>query len=524
MEPCSGMISEDGHYIDGSWLLRVCIKVIGITKCLRVHGTWSIGKVMLQLIEELDPPPQNMSSRNWTGSGLISLRSANNSQKGGWNDYALWWQGKQRWLTHKRVSLDQLGIHADAELQFIPKYGRLRIQLPDLQTRDFTDVSFVEPVFRITLSACRQLGIRHPEELSLCRPASKEDLKYSRPFPPPSSVGGSASGARHQLQDGGKRDASQSFGPSNRLATLPTQTRRSTLTGLSNCPPRSNTIGPMQGVRMRSQVKNAFKEQPNGDIGAEDSTVQLSAVLGGPRDSETVDMTTERRGSAARLFGPPQLRQTISHPVHSRVDSTSLSRGTSGSQYLNFITPSCSGPGHFLGSLHTLAFELRAMDDPSLTTSFRVGLAEALRSGGLVRPDNFRQTARLSAFWLDSARSLMEQGVDPFASMSSMANSESCCIYQNGTTHRLPKEAKREMPAAETLPTTTGVSRACQPSQAPLLLLRFKYGSFYDLNAKYDSVRINQLYEQARWSIVAETVQPTDDEAVLFAALQTQPI
>ena len=31
------------------------------------------------------------------------------------------------------------------------------------------------------------------------------------------------------------------------------------------------------------------------------------------------------------------------------------------------------------------------------------------------------------------------------------------------------------------------------------LCLRYKYYSFYDLNSKYDSNRINQIYEQARW-------------------------
>uniref|UniRef100_A0A2K5PEZ2 FERM domain containing kindlin 1 n=1 Tax=Cebus imitator TaxID=2715852 RepID=A0A2K5PEZ2_CEBIM len=52
------------------------------------------------------------------------------------------------------------------------------------------------------------------------------------------------------------------------------------------------------------------------------------------------------------------------------------------------------------------------------------------------------------------------------------------------------------------------------------LLLRFKYYSFFDLNPKYDAVRINQLYEQARWAILLEEIDCTEEEMLIFAALQ----
>ena len=35
-----------------------------------------------------------------------------------------------------------------------------------------------------------------------------------------------------------------------------------------------------------------------------------------------------------------------------------------------------------------------------------------------------------------------------------------------------------------------------------------------------DEVRINQLYEQAKWSILTENVDCTEEEAYTFAALQ----
>ncbi|GCB60613.1 hypothetical protein scyTo_0012773 [Scyliorhinus torazame] len=86
----------------------------------------------------------------------------------------------------------------------------------------------------------------------------------------------------------------------------------------------------------------------------------------------------------------------------------------------------------------------------------------------MYRPQNQIDKAELNTGWLDSSRSLMEQDIQ--------------------------KEDK--------------------------LLLRYKYYSFFDLNPKYDAVRINQLYEQARWAILLEEIDCTEEEMLLFAALQ----
>merc|ERR1712038_1549003 len=51
---------------------------------------------------------------------------------------------------------------------------------------------------------------------------------------------------------------------------------------------------------------------------------------------------------------------------------------------------------------------------------------------------------------------------------------------------------------------------------------RYKYFNFYDLNTKFDSSRINQIYEQARWQILNEEIDCTEEEMMLFAALQLQ--
>ncbi|XP_033859954.3 fermitin family homolog 1-like isoform X2 [Acipenser ruthenus] len=86
----------------------------------------------------------------------------------------------------------------------------------------------------------------------------------------------------------------------------------------------------------------------------------------------------------------------------------------------------------------------------------------------LYQPLSLVDKATINAGWLDSSRSLMEQGFQ--------------------------EEDK--------------------------LLLRFKYFSFFDLNPKYDAVRINQLYEQARWAILLEEIECTEEEMFMFASLQ----
>lgn len=54
------------------------------------------------------------------------------------------------------------------------------------------------------------------------------------------------------------------------------------------------------------------------------------------------------------------------------------------------------------------------------------------------------------------------------------------------------------------------------------VLLRVKFYHFYDLNPKHDRVRINQIYQQMRWSLMCGEYDCTEDEMLLFAALQVQ--
>uniref|UniRef100_A0A2K6EEN8 FERM domain containing kindlin 3 n=1 Tax=Propithecus coquereli TaxID=379532 RepID=A0A2K6EEN8_PROCO len=86
----------------------------------------------------------------------------------------------------------------------------------------------------------------------------------------------------------------------------------------------------------------------------------------------------------------------------------------------------------------------------------------------LPRPSSLVDKTQLHSRWLDSSRCLMQQGV----------------------------------------------------KAGDMLWLRFKYYSFFDLDPKTDPVRLTQLYEQARWDLLLEEIDCTEEEMMVFAALQ----
>ena len=46
------------------------------------------------------------------------------------------------------------------------------------------------------------------------------------------------------------------------------------------------------------------------------------------------------------------------------------------------------------------------------------------------------------------------------------------------------------------------------------------YQPFFFL--QYDMVRINQIYEQAKWALISEEIDCTEEEMMMFAALQVK--
>ena len=95
-----------------------------------------------------------------------------------WSDHAMWWPEKNIWLDKTRWTLDQYNITADATIYFTPMHKTLKIQLPDLRYID-CNVDFSIKTFNASIALCKELGIRHPEELSLCKPLAPEHLKQN---------------------------------------------------------------------------------------------------------------------------------------------------------------------------------------------------------------------------------------------------------------------------------------------------------------------------------------------------------
>jgi kindlin 2 len=345
------MMTNNG-LVDGSWELTITITDLQVEKTLRVRGDLHVGGVMLKLVEALD----------------IAVD---------WSDHGLWWPEKNLWLSRTRSTLDQYGVQADAKLWFTPMHKSLRVLLPDLQIIDML-VNFSANVFTDVIKICKELGIRHPEELSLARKIDYEALKRNQ--------GVSA-------------------------------TRRTQIPGMTSSP------------NGHTPLNNSYD----------------SGTLGSPYRNSSTPQGTMLRGSTGRV-APGSPFGTVSH-------SPNYSFNANGT-----LSP---------GSAHSLSFD-GATDSSGMANSPFVASRDAWNY--LHRPKNVAEKARLNAAWLDSSRSLMEQG-----------------IVEN-----------------------------------EIVLLRFKFFNFYDLNPKYDRVRINQIYEQAKWSLISEEIDCTEEQMMMFAALQLQ--
>jgi len=124
-----------------------------VERVLRVRGGEHIGGVMIKLVDMLD----------------IAMD---------WSDHAVWWPARNTWLTNTRWTLDQYNVTADQVLWFTPMHKTLRIQLPDLRYTDCT-VDFSIKEFNAVINLCKELGIRHPEEISLCKQLETDHLKFN---------------------------------------------------------------------------------------------------------------------------------------------------------------------------------------------------------------------------------------------------------------------------------------------------------------------------------------------------------
>lgn len=349
---------------DGSWTLPILITDMNIQRNLYVRGDLHIGGLMMRLVDEIDV------TRDWS-------------------DHALWWPEKRRWLQHTRSTLDQCGVTADSKLEFTPMHKDARVQLPDNQIIE-ARLDFSVNAFKATQKLCRDLGIRHSEELGLKRLIPPDVLRK------------------------GTYEAENSSGP---------QPIR----------PGEESVGPMT-LRKATPI---FASQTQID--------------GRTRRGQSPALST-----SGHIFNAHEMGTLPRHGTLPRGASPSPGayNGTMGRVP---IMPSIS----FCEGLENEQFDMALVHTPRQAAN---------RDTLVFRPQNYVEKAALNRGWLDSSRSLMEQGV----------------------------------------------------FEGDIVLLRFKFMTFFDLNPKYDPVRINQLYEQAKWSILLDEFDHTEEEATLFASLQLQ--
>ncbi|KAL8585115.1 hypothetical protein ACOMHN_013131 [Nucella lapillus] len=141
----------DAGRVDGSWELTIYVTDLQQESTLRVTGDLHMGGVMLKLVQTLEIAQD-------------------------WSDHGLWWPGRNCWLLRPQTTLDQYGVQADARLHFTPMHKTLQVQLPDLQVQNLR-LDFSVKCFSAVVKLCKELGIRHPEELSLMKNWDRDDLK-----------------------------------------------------------------------------------------------------------------------------------------------------------------------------------------------------------------------------------------------------------------------------------------------------------------------------------------------------------
>jgi len=209
-------------YGDGSWQLTIFVTDLQVERSLRVRGDLHIGGVMIQLVDSLD----------------IAMD---------WSDHAIWWPSQNKWLDKTRWTLDQYNVNADTIIHFTPMHKTLRIQLPDLRYVDCT-VDFSVKTFNASVGMCRDLGLRHPEELSLCKPLDPEHLRQNyqevmmRRRPPPPTKDGNTGDRLDTNTFVSQNGTLNGKSPYNTLRT-PTKAQHSphgTMNGNGNYSPYSN--------------------------------------------------------------------------------------------------------------------------------------------------------------------------------------------------------------------------------------------------------------------------------------------
>lgn len=373
-----------------------------------------------------------------------------------WSDHALWWPQRNTWLTRTRSTLDQCGVQADALLHFTPMHKVVRIQLPDLRYID-TKVDMSVKCFSSIVQLCKELGIRHPEELSFARPLSSDHLKKNH---------------RNALSVTSRQRTRDSIGPiishNNSHSTVSHHNLSSSSVSsnhhLNDHHLNDHHVNDRHVNDRHVNDRHVNDRHVNGNLSSNSSGGYSPPVAVGSGDGKLTP------GLIADHMRGHQDERTSTPVSHWNGSNGNTLRGGTTSLYSSH--PPLYSNGHTLYSGKTLHSPLYSSDGTHLTPDFSISpLAPTLEArSSLLRPRSLVEKARLNSAWLDSSLSLYEQDVREY----------------------------------------------------DLLLLRYKFYSFYDLNPKTDGSRINQIYEQAKWALLTEEIDCTEREMFMFAALHLQ--
>ena len=360
------------------WELKINVCEFGIIEqSLLVSGDMHIGSVIFQLVEQL---------------GNI---------RNDWSDFAIWWPDKNQWLNKTKYTLDQYGVQADANLYFTRMHKPLRVQLPDQQYLEI-NADFSINVFNTVKKICKELGIRHHEEVSLLKVNLQNESSTSN----------------KKNKDKSSKDKNKSNNDSN----IKIQQSKSSLLNTSILSHTTNQSGSLKDSSIIINI-NGNKENANGSLSSTSAT-------------STLNNSSSNNSS----------NDASSKLLRHRSQSLSIENGN--------------------GSLFGNGF-VNINDPQSLALSPIISTQDYLSKNEIKYKSVFDK-AKINVKWLDSSKSLMEQNV----------------------------------------------------RENDLVQLRFKYYAFFDLNTKLDSIRLNQIYEQAKWSILSEEIDCTETELIQFAALQ----
>ncbi|ESO13121.1 hypothetical protein HELRODRAFT_62964 [Helobdella robusta] len=139
---------------DQTWPLNIHVTDLQSDVTIRVRDDMHIGGVMIKLVETM-------------GTGQD------------WSDHSLYWPDKTMWVSRAKSTLERYGVRPHDKLVFTSMHKNIKIQLPDL-TVPFVRVNFSVNVFNVNLNICKELGIRHPEELSLMKKIDPDQLKKNQ--------------------------------------------------------------------------------------------------------------------------------------------------------------------------------------------------------------------------------------------------------------------------------------------------------------------------------------------------------